>query len=256
VPKKAEHAELLAELDAERRASGAPAGRGGVVRELAGSECRIVYSRLAAGDADEVIAEEAALARERGLPLEWKLYGHDTPADLAGRLLAAGFVAQDPEQVLVLPVSERPPAEFGGADCTVRRVHDEEGLADYAEIAREIGRTDAEQERRRLSAVLREAPDTMTVHIAYLRGEPVACGRAHFRPGGPHAELAGGRTKPAHRDRGYFTAVVASRLQEAWERDRRLAFTDALPTSERILRNRGFRPLTSTRPFLYDPTRC
>jgi len=117
------NAEILAELDAERRVLGEPAGRGGVVRELAaeGSECRIVFSQLSAEDADAVIGEEMALARERGGTLEWKLYGHDAPADLDRRLLTAGFAADDLEQVLVLPVNEATLAAFGAPDCAVRR---------------------------------------------------------------------------------------------------------------------------------------
>lgn len=249
-------AEILAELDVERRALGEPAGRGGVVRELEadGSECRIVFSQLSAEEADDVIGEEMALARERGWPLEWKLYGHDAPADLARRLLAAGFAADDLEQVLVLSVDETASAAFDAPGCVVRRVHDEAGLADYAEIAREIGRKNSEEEMRQLAAVLLGAPDTMSVHIAYVDGEPVSCGRIYFRKGGAHAELAGGRTKTTHRNRGLFSAVVAARLAEAHERGRRLVFTDALPTSEPILRKRGFQVVTSTQPFLYEPT--
>jgi hypothetical protein len=250
------YADILAELDAERRALGEPTGRGGVVRELSadGSECRIVFSRLSAEEADDVIGEEMALARERGGTLEWKLYGHDAPADLDRRLLAAGFAADDLEQVLVLRVNEEALAAFDTPGCDVRRVHDEAGLADYAEIAREIGRKNPDEEKRQLAAVLLEAPDTMSVHIAYVDGEPVSCGRIYFREGGAHAELAGGRTKTTHRNRGLFSAVVTATLTEAHERGRRLVFTDALPTSEPILRKRGFQKVTSTQPFLYKPT--
>lgn len=249
------NARILAELDAERRALGESAGRGGVVRELAaeGSECRIVFSRLSAEEADDVIGEEMALARERGGPLEWKLYGHDAPADLGRRLLSAGFAADDLEQVLVRSVEETTLAGFGAPDCVIRRVHDEVGLDDYAEIAREIGRENSEEEKRQLAAVLLAAPDTMSVHIAYVDGEPVSCGRIYFRKGGAHAELAGGRTKTTYRNRGLFGAVVAARLREAHERGRTLVFTDALPTSEPFLRKRGFQVVTSTQPFLYEP---
>jgi hypothetical protein len=249
------NAGILAELDSERRALGEPAGRGGVVRELTadGSECRIVFSRLSAEEADDVIGEEMALARERGGPLEWKLYGHDAPAELGRRLLAAGFAADDLEQVLVRSVDETTLAGFGAPDCVIRRVHDEVGLADYAEIAREIGRENSEEETRQLAAVLLAAPDTMSVHIAYVDGEPVSCGRIYFRKGGAHAELAGGRTKTTCRNQGLFGAVVAARLREAHERGRTLVFTDALPTSEPILRKRGFQVITTTQPFLYKP---
>jgi predicted GNAT family acetyltransferase len=247
--------DFLTALDNERRASGEPAGRGGVIREYAadGSECRIVFSQLAADEADDVIREEMALAEKRGHTLEWKLYGHDVPSDLVKRLLSAGFAAEDTEQVLVLPVNQETVAAFGTRGHDVRRVRDESGLADYAEIAREIGRTNPEKEQRQLASVLQATPDEMSVHIAYVDGEPVACGRIYFSDGSHHAELAGGRTKTTHRNRGLFTAVVAARLTEAYERGCSLVFTDALPTSEPILTKHGFRAITSTQPFVYSP---
>jgi hypothetical protein len=248
--------DTLAELDAERRASGVAAGRGGVVREYddRATECRIVYSHLSPDLADDVIREEMSLAEGRGYTLEWKVYGHDRPVDLPQRLVAVGFEPDDPEQVLVMTLTDANLAAFSTpADCELYRVPDEAGLADYAEIAREIGRKNPEQERERLAYILREAPETMSVYVAYVGGEPVAGGRIHYQAGSGSAELAGGRTKTAYRRRGLFKAIVGARLQEAHTRGRKLVFTDALPSSEPILVKHGFWPLTSTRPFVYDP---
>ncbi|AXX30006.1 acetyltransferase, GNAT family [Actinosynnema pretiosum subsp. pretiosum] len=100
-----------------------------------------------------------------------------------------------------------------------------------------------------VTADLLNHPEGMSVRLAYVDGEPVSRGRVHYRPGGAVAELAGGRTKPAFRGRGLFTAVVASRLHEARSRGRRLATVDALPTSEPILTALGFRAITWTRPY-------
>ncbi|GAA0977561.1 GNAT family N-acetyltransferase [Nocardiopsis tropica] len=247
--------DLLAGLDGERRASGDSTGRGGVVREHAadGSERRIVYVRCAPGELDGVIREEADLARRTPYTLEWKVYGHDTPADLGERLTAAGFEPDDRESVLALAVDGADPAAFDPQGRDIRRVVDERGLDDYAEIAAALGRRDVEQERRRLAEGLRSAPEAMSVHIAYEDGRPAACGRIHLRPGGPYAELAGGRTRPEHRKRGLFTALVGSRLGEARERGRTHVLVDALPTSEPTLRRRGFEPVTWTRPYVYEP---
>ena len=51
--------------------------------------------------------DRAAGAGFRGArePFEWKLHGHDRPADLPERLRAAGFVPEDMETVLIAPVS-------------------------------------------------------------------------------------------------------------------------------------------------------
>jgi len=250
-------AEVLAGLDAERRALGKPAAGGGVVRELSadGSECRIVYAACTPDNVDELIRAELAAATEAGYTLEWKLYGHDRPADLAERLVAAGFEADDPEDVLVLPLDDASVAAFDVAGVHVRQVRDERELAGYAEISRETGRRNVDEERRQLAAVLAETPDEMSIHIAYVGEEPASCGRVYFRSGGPYAELAGGRTKPTHRRKGLFTALVGSRLREAQQRGRTHVFVDALPTSAPTLRKRGFRFVTKTQPFVFEPER-
>ena len=248
-------AEVLAGLDAERRALGKPSASGDVVRELSadGSECRIVHAACTPDNVDELIRAELAAAAEAGYTLEWKLYGHDGPADLADRLVAAGFEADDSEDVLVLPVNDASVAAFDTAGVTVRQVRNEADLADYAEISRETGRRNVDEERARLAAELAESPTEMSIHIAYVGDEPASCGRVYFRAGGPYAELAGGRTKTTHRRKGLFTALVGSRLLEAQERGRTHVFVDALPTSAPTLRKRGFRFVTTTQPFVFEP---
>jgi hypothetical protein len=42
-----------------------------------------------------VITAQVRYFAARGTPVEWKLYDYDQPADLAQRLVAAGFVADD-----------------------------------------------------------------------------------------------------------------------------------------------------------------
>ncbi|QUH00026.1 GNAT family N-acetyltransferase [Saccharopolyspora erythraea] len=216
-----------------------------------------MHSQLgeAGTDTDAVIRDETTRADAHGYALEWKLYGHDEPADLADRLLAAGFRPDAAETVLALPLTDASASAFTAPAYDIRRVHDADGLDAVVEISREIGRTGAEEEKHRLAAVLRETPREMSVHVAYVDGEPVACGRTHFAPGSGLSELAGGRTKTTHRRRGLFTALVAARLHEALARGRTHLVVDALPTSEPILRKRGFHALTRTRPYLYEPAR-
>ncbi len=248
--------DILAVLDAERRAMGTPSPSGDVVVERTeeGSECRIVFASCPAEEIDELIRRERDAAVAGGYSLEWKYYGHDTPVDLPERLVAAGFEAEEEEEeVLVLPLDEASLATFGDVDrYDIRIVRDERDLADYAEVSREIGRRNVEEERRALALKLKESLNEMSIHIAYVDGEPVACGRVYFRTGGSYAELTGGRTKTTHRRQGHFTALVASRLQEARDRGRTHAFVDALPTSAPILRKQGFQFVTRTRPFVLE----
>ena len=60
---------------------------------------------LDGGELDELIARQVRIFAERGESFEWKLHGHDRPADLPERLRAAGLVPEDMETVLIAPVS-------------------------------------------------------------------------------------------------------------------------------------------------------
>ncbi len=245
--------DILMRLDRERRAAGEPSPRGGVVREPSpdGAECRIVYSSCTAEEIQGVIRDEIARAESGDYTLEWKVYGHDGPRNLGACLLAAGFEAEPLESVLVSPANAGALAAFDAPAYEIKRIHDCEGLDDVADISRQIGRTNVEEEKHRLALALRDTPNELSVHVAYVDGEPVACGRIYFREGSEFAELAGGRTKTTHRNRGLFTALVAARLREALARNRTHVLVDALPTSEPLLQKRGFQLVTHTQPFVY-----
>jgi hypothetical protein len=244
---------LLDRLDHHRRCLAEP---GPVARELSfdRSECRILLAPATPETIAGLVAEEKTLAERHGYTLEWKVYQHDGPPSLVGCLVAAGFEADDEEQVLVLPL---PAARTGAlpAGVEIVRVEDERGLAEAAEISRDIGRKNVEAETRRLAGLLESAPDRMTIHVLRVNGEPVSCGRAYYAEGSELVELAGGRTKTGHRKRGYFGALVRHRLAEAFGRGCTHALVDALPTSEPILRRLGFTALTRTRPYVYEPGR-
>ena len=252
--KESERKHLLERLDHHRLCLAEP---GIVAREFSRdrSECQILLASATAAGIATLVAGETASADRSAYTLEWKVYGHDGPANLVDSLLAAKFEPDDEEQVLVLPIAVGARAGVGALPpgTEIMRVDDERGLAEVAEISRDTGRRTVDAETRRLASILRDTPDAMTVHVLRFEGEPVACGRTHYGKGSEFAELAGGRTKVAHRRCGYFSALVHHRLTEASARGRTHALVDALPTSEPILRRLGFAILTSTRPYVYVP---
>ena len=95
-------------------------------------------------------------------------------------------------------------------------------------------------------------PDRLQVHIVYVDGSPVSAGRLLVDRQLAAAELAGGRTVPAHRRRGHFTTTVLSRIAAAIEAGAETLWVDALPTSAPILTKLGFIPVTWTQPYAVD----
>jgi GNAT superfamily N-acetyltransferase len=228
----------------------------GVLRWLAPgtqSSC-ITWSGLTRDSADAVIAAQVRYFAARGTPVEWKLYDYDQPADLARRLLAAGFVADDEELMLV--------AETAAIDSGVRlpdgvrldlvtdtagvqamlAVHD---LAFAGHSSPELG--------ERLAAQLRKAPELIQMVVAMAGDEPVSAARVEFTPGTDFAGLWGGGTVPAWRGRGIFRALVAYRAGLAAARGYRYLQVDALPASRPILLRLGFEPVAATTPYVWTP---
>jgi hypothetical protein len=249
---------LLRALDSDRwKLSDA----GGVAREFSPdrSSCRIVAARLDGGTWEDLVVSEKLQAQERGYSLEWKTYEHDGLAELPRILTLHGFVQEDDESVLVwsgdpTAAGAFPQNNLGAREgVIITRARDERDLESVAEIARANGRRNVEEERLGLLAMLHASPDEVGIYVLWEDGMPVSCGRLHFPPGSVFAELAGGRKRPTHRRRGHFSALVRHRLEEAYVLGRRSVLVDALPTSEGTLLGLGFRRLTRTRPYIFEP---
>jgi ribosomal protein S18 acetylase RimI-like enzyme len=235
----------------------APDGRvetdGAVVRQLSGPDGwnGVLWSRLDPATADTAIAAQIARFAEHGHPWEWKHYSHDPPPDLAGRLEAAGLVAEDAEALLVAEVAalDLNAVAPGGVEVVVAA--DAEGVDQVVAVHDAVFGIDGSGLRRPLLAALeRPMPPVLGV-VALADGRPVAAARAEFHEGTDFASLWGGGTLPEWRGRGIFRALVSRRAAVAADRGYRYLQVDALPTSEPILARLGFVRLATTTPYTH-----
>ncbi|WP_327673213.1 GNAT family N-acetyltransferase [Kitasatospora sp. NBC_00458] len=210
--------------------------------------------------ADRVIAEQIAYFTALGQDFEWTLYGHDRPADLGDRLLAAGFTPDEPETLMVAEVAAllagpAGTAAPGDAGITLREVTDEAGVDEVVDVHEQAFGTDGSRLRRRILAHLAESPDTLRVHLALAevdgREVPVSAARMELHPGTGFAGLWGGGTVEAWRGRGVYRALVAHRARLADELGYEYLRVDASPQSRPILERLGFAALTTATPYHY-----
>jgi GNAT superfamily N-acetyltransferase len=212
----------------------------------------VLWSDLAGLDpagADAMIAAEVRRFTDLGRPWEWKYYSYDQPADLPGRLAAAGLAAEPAETLLVAEVARldldvRPPAgvdlvPVAGADgaAAVVRVHNEVFGGDHAAVGAAI------------TAALQSRPIPVQAVVATAGDVAISAGRVDFPDGSDFASLWGGGTLPAWRGRGVFRSLVAYRARLARERGYRYLQVDASPDSRPILQRLGFTELATTTPF-------
>jgi ribosomal protein S18 acetylase RimI-like enzyme len=216
----------------------------------------ISWSRLGEAAADKVIAAQVAYFRARGERFEWKLYDYDQPPDLAQRLLAAGFVPEGDEALMMAETAQV--AQVVGeaalpSGVRLLPVTDEAGVGMLIDVHERVFGADHSQLRRSLLTQLREAPGLTAMVVAVAGTEPVSSARVEFLPGRQFASLWGGGTVAGWRGRGIYRALVAHRAAIAAARGYRYLQVDASPESEPILRRLGFASLARVTPYIRDP---
>jgi GNAT superfamily N-acetyltransferase len=231
-----------------------PSSEPGVVHERSGGIVRaramdnwILWWQFEADAAAAAVRAEADFFRAHGLPLEWKLYGHDEPAGLTTLLAQHGFEADETETLMVLDLHA-----FGATfDDTVppgfvvRRVEDDQQLSDFAAVMSEAFGYDATARNDELRLRLFADEPSGVAFVAYADDIAVGAGRLECPPGRSFASIWGGSTIPAFRKRGVFRALVAIRAAYAWRAGYTYLTVDARETSRPILERLGFTPLTT-----------
>jgi GNAT superfamily N-acetyltransferase len=208
---------------------------------------------LDGGELDELIARQVRIFAERGEPFEWKLHGHDRPADLPERLRAAGLVPEDMETVLIAPVSAIG-IEAGVPDGVVlREVSEPLDLARIEQLEQAIWGVDHGWLVANLGEERTADPDGLRIFIAEAGDVVVCAGWVRFPSGTGFATLWGGATLPAWRGRGIYRALVAHRARLAAERGCRYLEVDASDESRPILERLGFAAVTTTTPYVWSP---
>jgi hypothetical protein len=254
---------VLAAFDEQVRRDVRPDAPGDVVEHDGSVVCRlsahdwsgVTWSSLDDASADAAIGVQ--LERFQDRRWEWKHYSYDQPADLPARLIAAGFVAEPAEALLVAELSA---LDFSGlsldvdvpAGLELRDVRDAGDVADLVAVHDEVFGGDHAAIGQRLLAGL--GLSTAAV-VAYDGAKPVAAGRIEFYAGTDFAGLWGGGTVSGWRGRGLFRALVAHRASLAATRGLRYLQVDASPESEPILRRLGFEKLATTTPFVWPAGR-
>ncbi|MEU7935602.1 GNAT family N-acetyltransferase [Micromonospora echinofusca] len=209
---------------------------------------------LAGAELDALIARQVEFFRRRGEAVEWKLNGHDQPADLPDRLRAAGFVAEAEETVVVGPVAALAAAvPVLPEGVRLREVSAREDLERIAAMEEAVWHDDRSHLVTGLAREIEADPQSITVVVAEADDTVVSAGWVRYQANTGFATLWGGSTLPQWRRRGVYRALVAYRARLAEQRGRTLLQVDCSPESRPILQRLGLVPVTTTTPYVYTP---
>ncbi|MEU4623860.1 GNAT family N-acetyltransferase [Actinoplanes sp. NPDC023801] len=209
----------------------------------------VVWSALDEDTADAVITRQVQRFAELGFGFEWKLYAYDQPADLPERLLAAGFVPDERETLMVAEIRD---LKVGGQlpeGVRIERVTDAAGVELMVRASEQAFGENADWLRHRASDQLANDPDNAYLFVAMAGDEPVSAARMDVNHGTAFAGLWGGGTVEAWRGRGIYRALVAERARIAADLGYRYLQVDASDQSRPILERLGFAVLTTTTPY-------
>lgn len=220
-----------------------------------GDRAAVIYARLDASDADAAIQAQIDYFEQLGLDFEWKHYDYDTPPDLKARLAAHGFELEETEAIMALPLAHAPAALLQPVTHDVRRIHTPDELDAIQRIKEEVWGGERDFVTQFLRLTLMQAPERMSIYIAYADESPVSCGWIFFPTENPFASLWGGATLAEHRKQGFYTALLAVRVQEAIARGKQYLTIDASPMSRPIVERFGFVRLAASTPCIWRARR-
>lgn len=200
----------------------------------------IIYSRLTTDMADSVIREQIDYFQQIGQHFEWKLYDYDRPPNLKVRLAAHGFMVEEPEAIMVLPLDGAPDFLWQPVTHDIRQITTVTALADVLTVQREVWDEDFAWLEEYVGGVLSDNPTQMSVYVAYVDGQPASAAWTYFPLQGQFASLWGGSTVARFRKQGLYSALLSVRAQEAKSRGINYLTVDASPMSRPILEKLGF----------------
>jgi len=181
--------------------------------------------------------------------VEWKTRGHDQAPGLHEALTEHGFVADDPESIMIgetrLLAVDVPLPE----GVTLRQVVAEPDVRAMSAMQDEV--FGDSQSREIADALLRRLAlaDGMQLWVAEAEGQIVSAGRLEPVAETEFAGIWGGATRPEWRGRGIYRALTAARARSALALGKTLINSDSTEFSRPILERAGLVKVSTTTPY-------
>lgn len=259
-----ERASLLVAYDEQLRIDAETPGAVSVVIQgplhllrFAGGRGLVTYRDL--GDLDRTRIDRSVsdvLAYFKSDPvfttLEWKTRGHDRAAGLHEALINNGFLAHEPESIMLGAAHLlATPAQLPEG-VTMRAVTREPDVLAMCAMQCDVFGDDHGAELTRELLRRLSLDDGMQLWIAEAAGQIVGAGRLEPVAGTDFAGIWGGATRPDWRHRGIYRALTATRAGSALRMGKSLINSDCTEYSRSILERSGLLKVSTTTPYVWN----
>jgi len=185
----------------------------------------------------------------RQLSFEWKTYSTDTPSNMGELLVQQGFEQEETESFMVLDLATTENREFD--DAILTEVFDEQGIRDAIRVQEQVWGGDFEWQYEYLLKLKTHSPESISIYVVYVGGEPVTSAWLTFNGNSPFAGIWGGSTVEAFRGKGYYSVLLNKRIAEAKARGLQYLVIDASNMSKPIVEKRGFQVVATTTGYTF-----
>jgi hypothetical protein len=219
------------------------AGQGFVTyRDLGGADARAIGQMVAGALASFQVDPDIN-------QVEWKTRAHDHAPGLPAALRQHGFVAEEPESIMI-GEAHRLAVEVALPDSvTLRQVTEEPDVRAMCAMANAVFAQGVSEEMG--DALLRRLSlqDGMELWVAEAAGRMVSAGRLEPVRGTGFAGIWGGATCEDWRGRGIYRALTAARARSAMRIGKTLINCDSTEYSRPILERSGLVRVSLTTPY-------
>ena len=181
--------------------------------------------------------------------VEWKTRGHDHTPGLLEALVQHGFVAGEPESIMIGEARLLAANAPLPAGVSLRRVTSEPDVRAMCEMGSLAFEEDLADEMTAALLHRLSLDDGMELWVAEAGGRMVSAGRLEPVSGTEFAGIWGGGTLPEWRHRGIYRALTAARARSALRLGKKYLQSDSTEYSRPILERSGFVKVSTTTPY-------
>ncbi|CAH0525776.1 GNAT family N-acetyltransferase [Vibrio hippocampi] len=131
-------------------------------------------------------------------------------------------------------------------ESLITEVSDSKGIRDAIRVQEQVWGGDFDWQYQYLLKLKEHSPDSVSIYVVYVNGQPVTSAWLTFNGDSPFAGIWGGSTIKSCRDNGYYSLLLNKRIAEAKARGVKYLTIDASDMSKPIVSKRGFKVVATT----------